>query len=250
MSRNLLLVIAIVFSLAFGLYAQDVDDLLGGDDAAEKADGDVEEAAEEVADDAEGAEEAVVEEVEEVAREAVDEVKKFPCGCIGKCICETEKEGKSILHRLAMWLPNRLVDIDDIFSSSIGVGAESGMQVRLTRYCQYGGSYGSKYYFTKGYSRQYGGAYMNGYNIQDTCWIYENRYVEDCMGTVRPYIIKQDKFTVPTYSQEVYREDIRDLWEIGVGGGWLIYVDFYVHPVEIADFVTGIFLVDIRGDDF
>jgi hypothetical protein len=165
-----------------------------------------------------------------------------------------EEEDPSIGHRLAMWLPNRLVDLDDIVSLGLGFGPKAGIEPIVTRFQPFFGSYGDQYFIVKGYDRQWGGGYESGWSWSTL----ENRRVEDTFGSVRPYIHNHGSLAenmdlarpFPQFDWEIYKERKRDLWAIGVDAGWLLSANAYLHPVEIADFLTGIFLYDLRGDDF
>lgn len=56
---------------------------------------------------------------------------------------------------------------------------------------------------------------------------------------------------VPDIQSELYDfyDGERDFWRIGGALGLLLEGELYIHPVEFADFVTGIFFIDLRADD-
>jgi hypothetical protein len=82
------------------------------------------------------------------------------------------------------------------------------------------------------------------------CWSREKRYVEDTFGLVHPYLHYQPTCSIPSYDMAIYQDNKRDLWDIGIDAGWMLSINLFVHPVEIADFLTGIFLYDLSKDDF
>ena len=150
---------------------------------------------------------------------------------------------------LLMYLPNVLIDFSDMFSVGISLGARAGAEVRITRWFQIGGSYGDSYFLEKGFNRQIGGGYDDGYSFQLVALAAEERYLDDTFGTVEEYIIKESKARVLSPSNEVYEDKNRDFWAIGAEAGWLVNVKALVHPVEVADFVLGLFFIDILDDN-
>jgi hypothetical protein len=149
---------------------------------------------------------------------------------------------------LLLWLPNRLLDVSDVFSVELGVGSEFSLEVDVTKCLGFGGSFGDKYFIHKGYARQYGGGYTSGWNYQNLCLLTEKRYVEDTFGTTKGYFLPRKPLGLPDYDF-TYKEDIRDFWAVGVKAGWLFSIDFQAHPLEIADLVAGIFFIDCLGKD-
>ena len=151
---------------------------------------------------------------------------------------------------ILLYVPNRILDLNDSFTMSLGAGANAGAELTLTRYFQPGGFYGSEYYITKGYNNQYGGAYSQGWNysfappLTDEC-----RFLDDSFGSVKEFIIREEGLHIPVRTEEVYDKKIRDFWSIGVSAGWIVSFNFEIHPVDLADFVTGLFFYDFKGND-
>ncbi|OGV48624.1 MAG: hypothetical protein A2X49_11005 [Lentisphaerae bacterium GWF2_52_8] len=161
---------------------------------------------------------------------------------------EAKPVATAIVRAIGLYIPNLLLDLNDIISIDFGAGPEVCVEARITRYLQWGGAYGEKYFLAKGYDRQIGGGYTNGWNYEDTMLSMESRYVEDTFGSVRNYIIESKKMRLSSFEDEVYADNVRDFWELGGQVGWLFTVGAYIHPVEIADFLAGIFFIDLRGD--
>lgn len=159
------------------------------------------------------------------------------------------QEEPSGLRVALLYFPNILVDLTDIISGGIGFGAESGVEVRLTRLCQIGGLYGDTYFVEKGFDRRFGGGYDDGYNFQLVALASEKRYQDPTFGSVEQFICKQSKAIVPSPNDPLYKEKNRDYWAIGVEGGWLVKVRVDIHPVEIADFLASLIALDITGDN-
>lgn len=161
----------------------------------------------------------------------------------------TKNDDSGIGRVLLMYFPNMLVDFTDIFSLGLSVGAKAGAEVRLTRWFQVGGNYGDDYFVEKGFNRQLGGGYDDGYSFQLVALAGESRYLDNTFGTVKDYFIRESKARVLSPSNEIYKNQTRDFWAIGVEGGWLVNVKALVHPVELADFVLGLFFIDILDDN-
>lgn len=218
----------------------------GGDD--DVAEVDVEETvAEEMP-----AEEPVVEEeaVTVVAEEPVVEEEAAPAE--EPVVAEEEADdGEKIdyAHKALFYFPNLLIDFTDIFSVTLGVGAESGLRIGATQWFQLGGNYGDTYFVEKGYKRQIGGGYNNGYIFQLGPLVKEKRYVDETFGSIEEYIIKDNNPIISQPTDDIYAKKVRDFWEIGVEGGWLLKFDFQMHPIEFADFFTGLIFIDICEDD-
>ena len=161
-----------------------------------------------------------------------------------------DENGKSIGHILLMYIPNLFMDLGDIFSLSLGVGSEAGVEARITRWFQVGGMYGQDYFVEKAYNRTYGGGYSDGYDFALGALQSEVRVVDPTIGKTPLCILKNKNAKVQRPSDELYKNKNRDFWGVGFDAGWLILVGFELHPVEIADFITGIFAYDLTGDNF
>jgi hypothetical protein len=159
--------------------------------------------------------------------------------------------GSPILKTALLYIPNRVLDLLDIVTFNLGAGPEFGVEVRATRWIQVGGMYGDKYFIGKNYARQIGGGYSSGWNYEFLCFTSERRYVDETFGTTSEFILKRKPlgFAMPS-DDFTYSQDVRDFWEIGANAGWLITLGAAVHPVEIADFLAGLVLIDLKGDDY
>ena len=153
-------------------------------------------------------------------------------------------------EKLAFYLPNRVLDALDTFSVNLGVGPVVEARLMFTRYCDIGAGWsGSTYKAFKDYNRQYGGGVEEGwywsfifigeeeYRVTAATSMLD-KYVECRAGIPSPMMRAYDLVTGP-----------RDLWAIGGSLGLLLDGNLYIHPVELADFVLGFFLIDIKSDD-
>jgi len=121
-----------------------------------------------------------------------------------------------------------------------GVGPEASLEMTFTKWGQFGGSYGDKYFIEKGFNRQYGGGYSSGYNGALMCWNSEEQVVDYVFGTVKPYVNLNDgNSSKPCPYKEPYKSKVVDFWRIGVRTGWIVDFGFNIHPTAIANFFTG-----------
>ena len=166
-----------------------------------------------------------------------------PLGIKDSCCCQ------DTCNKILMYLPNRVADFSDIVNIKLGAGSESSLEAGITNYAKWGASYGSAYYLTKEANRQYGGALEEGFFLQDTIVTKEKLVISDTFGTVKPFFMQDRAFHAVSPNAEIYKEGIRDFWEISVKAGVLVNAKVSVSPVEIADAVCGLVLVDIKDDD-
>lgn len=130
-------------------------------------------------------------------------------------------EGSPVWSQILLWLPNRVLDLIDIFRLDVGVGPSFGAVVRVTKYGQLG-------------YRQMAPASLR---------------VGD-FGRQMPVLIESsNEFGVgPTYVDSADRK-ICD-GEIGLGADVLVAGAYGgVCVDEFADFLAGIFFIDLKDDD-
>jgi len=161
---------------------------------------------------------------------------------------QAETETHSIGHIALMYLPNRLIDITEIITMGAGVGPEASLEMTFTKWGQFGASYGDRYFIEKAYNRQYGGGYSTGYNAAFACWSNEEKVVDYCFGSVKPYVIVNLRnSSIPCPCVDPYKNGNVDFWRIGFKAGWLIDFEFAFHPVAMANFLTGFVFVRLTN---
>lgn len=157
----------------------------------------------------------------------------------------------SVLDKIILYIPNRIVDITDLITMSAGFGPNVGLQMRATRVMQLGAGTEVTAKVIKGYNRQYGAALERGSNAAFMCIASEDAERTEVTGSVKEYWYKGSG--VPSLSDPIYSfyTGSRDYWDMGLELGLgIVEFGFAIHPVEIADLVTGFFFVDLKGDDF
>ena len=153
-------------------------------------------------------------------------------------------------EKIALYLPNRILDALDMFSLTLGVGPVAEARLMGTRLVDIGAGYSAgTYKLYKDYNRQYGIGVEDG-------WYWSFIVVGEEEYALREGSLLVDKYVesrsgIPTLDMRCYDyfTGPRDFWAIGGSLGFIIDAGVYIHPVEWADFVLGFFMVDIREDD-
>ncbi|MDD2943630.1 MAG: hypothetical protein PHC51_11780 [bacterium] len=147
-----------------------------------------------------------------------------------EAVYETEEEESyPILHAIVMYPPNRLFDLLDVVRLRARVGPGIAAGVRVTTYAEaYLGSYMSIYAGLPGPRGRQLPKSPIGLEVNNA-------------AALGPFGVSADFGMGPDYGES----------EIGVSlHAVLVGVDAGFDPVEILDFFTGIFFIDIADDDF
>lgn len=157
--------------------------------------------------------------------------------------------GDEFLEKLALYVPNRIVDTLDAFSLNLGVGPVIRAELMATRAVTVGGSCGLTWKAIKDYNRQYGVGMQDGWYWSLAVVGEEDMRRERAVGTVKSYWEACAGFPIPT--QRIYNplEGARDYWQFGGALGALIEGEFYIHPIEGLDWLAGFFFLDPKKDD-
>jgi len=154
--------------------------------------------------------------------------------------------GETIL----LYIPNRIVDLVDMFSLTLGFGPAIGAEAQITEYCALGGEVGCTAQAVKGINRQYGFAFDNGWDASFLMVSAETRERSDSIGSVKDYYFHTTGVPVAKREPYDFHNGAKDFWAIGAKAAALVEVEFDIHPVEIADFILGWLFIDIKDDDF
>ena len=154
--------------------------------------------------------------------------------CAGKVIC---------------YAPNLIMDCLDIVSLELKSGPTIGAGFRITRAFGLGAETGMTIGAYKDVNRQYGFAFEKGYQLQLPFVSSEAVSIVDPIGTVQQYWQHGSNF--PLCTDDVYNisSGARDYWGIEVYASALVGAKAAVHPIDILDFITGIFFFDLKDDD-
>jgi len=158
----------------------------------------------------------------------------------------------TVWRRIILFIPDRILDAVDMVSGGVGVGPGIGGEVHVTRWASLGlgvqaGIAGLWYYNRNlaiapvfGASASFGPwqAYSAGFVGAGTGW------TKGRPGAGGKWYTKAGMFSM---EDRMVQDGWSDPW--GVGAGWAAEI----HPIEVADFVTGLVtvgFVDIVRDDF
>lgn len=154
-----------------------------------------------------------------------------------------------VLDKLAFYLPNRILDALDMFSVELGFGPTARCELMATEWVKGGGGVGATARVVKSYNRQYGFCLQNGWYWQfvtvgatEIDRVDGTRWVQD---------FRESYVGVPSPEDRIFNmyTGARDFWRIGGALGLGVEAEVYLDPVDIADFVTGWFFIDLKGDD-
>ena len=100
------------------------------------------------------------------------------------------------------------------------------------------------------HNRQYGLGIEEGWYWSFIFVGEENFSVVESTPLVSRYVEMRAGFPEPTQRVYDFFDGPRDYWAFGGALGLFVDGELYVHPVELADFILGFFLIDIKNDDF
>ena len=155
-----------------------------------------------------------------------------------------------VVDKLVMYFPNRFMDLLDIASVEVGFGPCVRGEVRATRAFGFGGGVGVCSKAVKDCNRQYGVCIDNGWDYGFAFLANEDTERDFTSRMVKKYWYAASGIPLPTERIYNFYTGARDYWEIGVAVALLVDFGCAIHPVEVADLVTGWFFIDLKGDDF
>ncbi len=178
-------------------------------------------------------------------------MKKFlmALGIAAMMFSGSTARGNDIGEKLMLYIPNRIIDLFDIFSLNIGAGPVLRAELMATRACVVGGGIGLSCMLYKDYNRQYGVGIENGWYYQFICVGAAEQIRDHGSSWVSGFQNIFVGMPLPNERNFQFPDGPRDYWQIGGALGGLIVGEFYLHPLQIADFITGIFFYDLMEDD-
>ncbi len=155
------------------------------------------------------------------------------------------QKNHSVTHVILYYFPNRLLDLSDIITAEASAGQGAFFDLTLTKWTQFAGEFGNFNFVEKGYNRQNGGGQSTGNISSFVCMENGDWKVDNTWGSVRPYEINDvvDGMALAVPSSEPYKNGILDFWRIGFHLGFFAGIGMDVHPVAVANFLTGFFFV-------
>ena len=131
-----------------------------------------------------------------------------------------DKEETPLWARVVLWVPNRVLDFVDIFRADVGIGAAGGAIVRVTP------------------NMELGYRYIDPMSVRMG---FFGRHVPALLEKDSEYGLS------PDFHQSAQRQVCDGEFGIGIDA----FVGFYAGICfdELADFISGIFFVDLKNDD-
>ncbi len=156
-----------------------------------------------------------------------------------------------VIEAIAFYIPNRIMDALDMFSVEVGFGPTARIELMATEYVKGGFGVGATARAVKSYNRQYGFCVQNGWYYQIVAVGGEEMDRPDDWRTRWVQRFRESRHGLPDFDDNIYNvyEGARDFWRIGGALGLGIEAEVYLHPLDIADFITGFFFIDLHGDD-
>jgi len=164
-------------------------------------------------------------------------------------VCGANAYSNQIWDKLALYLPNRILDAMDTFTVELGFGPVVRCELMATEWVKGDAGVGITARAIKGYNRQYGFGLQSGWQWQFVTVGGEDIVRTDTTRWVQEYRLISSGIPDPNeYIYNIYDGAI-DFWRIGGALGLGVEGEVYLHPIDIADFVTGFFFIDLKGDD-
>ena len=156
--------------------------------------------------------------------------------------------GMMIADKVIMYIPNRIVELFDIFSLELGSGATAKLGVRLTHAFGIGAGIGPSGKVVKGFNRTYGFALDDGWQAYFLAIGKGDLTREYTVGNLPDFWYIYSGMQTP--GESIFANKVKDYWALEVDAAALAGVKFGLHPLNIADFFTGIFCYDLLGNDY
>lgn len=151
-------------------------------------------------------------------------------------------------RRLLYWLPDRLLDLLDVVSFDIGIGPGLSVNAHLTRWAAFG--LGTRASLGVGWHE---GRSLGMQVLNEEGWSLPGYAQGTLLGFTHgtgPSSLGAERIDgCPCTSTELHAS-WRDPWAVGVEAHALVLgASVAVHPLELLDFVGGVFFYDGLGDD-
>jgi len=149
--------------------------------------------------------------------------------------------------RILLYIPNRILDILDIFSVEVGLNAGLGVDVKITEYVTVGAQ-GTLGEAMAGNYRRNLGARAGLDNYAEIFPFEAHSTIEILAYTGGHYALLYGNTGIKKPELEIYQR-ARDFWGLSIHAAYGVAAGFAIHPVEIYDFFAGCIFFDPLVDD-
>jgi len=167
--------------------------------------------------------------------------------------------GPSTARRAVLFLPDRVLDALDMVSAGVGLGFGFDVNVHLTRFIHAPalGIYWAISPVQWRYGRNLSLSFDHEFELGlGPLVMYKAEFFGGGTGWGPDASREFSKLGLVSPNDRMLREGFRDPWAVGASVGPILLpprAEVDVHPVEVADFVVGLFtlgFVDLAGDDW
>ena len=157
---------------------------------------------------------------------------------------------RMVADTILMYIPNRIMDLLDIFSIKLGTGATAKLRVRTTHAIGFGYGIGPSGMVEWGYGRRYGAALETFNEIFFLADGYYDLKREYSHGNLTDFWYEKQGMQFPG-DPLFTQHKACDYWALELEAAALVGLKVAFHPLELADFICGIFCYDgISRDDY
>ena len=153
--------------------------------------------------------------------------------------------GTGLTASVHRYVVDRLLDLADIFTIEFSAG-ELDAEVRLTRYGVLGAGIGCPGVIGWSHPRA-GGLFEQGVWHADLLFLTAGKIVKRAVWGTPVCVNLKEAGVADMKVRQVSK--CEDIWAVGVKIAVFFGVKFQIHPVEIADFFTGLVGIDLENDD-
>ncbi len=161
-----------------------------------------------------------------------------------------QAQAGDIVDKLVLYVPNRIVSLFDIFSVDLGYGPSVKVDAQATKAFDFAGGVGATSKMVKGYNRQYGFDLEKGYKLAFGPMTAEETEVSDSVNNVQEFWYHSKGLPDCTDKNFDIEKGARDYWAIGGGAALFVEANVAIHPIDIANFVTGFFLYNVKDNEY
>ncbi|RKY20419.1 MAG: hypothetical protein DRQ55_07735 [Planctomycetota bacterium] len=151
-------------------------------------------------------------------------------------------------RQVLMWLPDRVMDLFDVVSFDLGLGAGLGVDAHLTRAAQLGAEAGAS--MGLGWHGQRSLGLRMHHSKQVAAGPWGQGFVSGFDQGTGDRRMGGASFDGAEHQPELLLyQEWRDYWAVGARGQLLISAELDLHPVQLWDFLAGIVGFDPLNDD-